>query len=85
MMSAPVAVDVLAVMKRALILGLPLSRVDDMAAATAAVAELIEAVAAHRKGEYHDPETEFSADYRERRRKEAARVDAALARVGGAA
>lgn len=54
-------------------------------AARAAVTELIEAVTAYRKGEYHDPETEFSVDYHERRRKEAARVDAALARVGGAA
>ena len=37
--------DVLAVMGRSLVEGLPLSRVDDMTEARAAVAELIEAVA----------------------------------------
>ncbi|QQP96513.1 hypothetical protein [Lysobacter enzymogenes] len=50
----------------------------------AAVAELIEAATAFRRGEYHDPETEFSVQYNERRRREAARLHAALARVGGA-
>jgi len=52
--------------------------------ARAAMAELIEAATAFRKGEYHDPETEFSAQYNERRRREGARLDAAIARAVGA-
>ncbi|KAB7765375.1 hypothetical protein [Xanthomonas sp. LMG 12461] len=80
-MTAPFAVDVLAVMKRALIMGLPLSRVDDMAAATAAVAELIDKAAEAEKvirnavaaDEIHIAYEDYADDLR-----------AALDRCGGA-
>lgn len=49
-----------------------------------AVAELIEAAFAYERGEYWDGETEFRTDYNTRRRIEADRLRAALARVGGA-
>lgn len=53
----------------------------DMIKARAAVAELIEAANAYRRGEYHDPEVEFLDAYSERRREARERLDAALARV----
>ena len=51
--------------------------------ARAAVAELIDAIDAERKGQYHDSEVEFRINYDARRYQEKRRVDAALARVKG--
>lgn len=80
-------VDVLAVMEEA---AHALNSVDyrierdELLGAIAAVGELIEAIHAERKGEYHDSEVEFRVNYDARRYQEKKRVEAALARVKGA-
>jgi hypothetical protein len=56
---------------------------DEMRAGRAALAELI-AAARDRQNDYRDPETESADAYDARMRKAVKRLDAALARVGGA-
>ncbi|MBD3684147.1 hypothetical protein H3005_20040 [Stenotrophomonas sp. Br8] len=51
--------------------------------ARAAVAELIEAVEAERKGDYFDSEVELWSEFSIRRRRQKERVSSALARVKG--
>lgn len=83
---ATLAVDVLAVMSIAqtILANDPTNDpTDRLGAARAAVAELIEAVEAERKGDYFDSEVEFWSDFSNRRRKQKERAAAALARVKG--
>lgn len=51
--------------------------------ARAALAELIEAVEAERKGDYYDSEVELWSEFNIRRRRQKKRVASALARVKG--
>lgn len=87
---ATLAVDVLAVMDRlrsewrdeSQIVG-RWDSADALDAVRSAVAELIEAVEAERKGDYFDSEVESWSDFHNLRRKQKGRVAAALARVKG--